>query len=123
MTGRKEIPMFYGANPILFEFAKQLRKYETSAEKLLWEHLSNKQLGVRFRRQHPVKYFIADFYCHEKKLVIEADGGVHLIPAQYEYDQNRDYELLELGVKVLRFTNDETVNSIDQVIISIKENL
>ncbi|MBN4066146.1 DUF559 domain-containing protein, partial [Candidatus Amoebophilus asiaticus] len=86
--------MIYGANPILFEFARQLRHNETEAEKLLWEKLKKNQIyGLRFKRQRPIMYFIADFYCHHLKLIIEIDGGIHQIPEQYESDQNRDHEL------------------------------
>ena len=68
--------MFYGAGPILFEFAKNLRNNQTEAEQYLWNYLKGNQiLNVRFKRQHPVLYFVADFYCHKAKLVIEIDGG------------------------------------------------
>lgn len=64
--------MFYGAPPHIFEKARELRKRTTPAEQKLWEHLKKKQLkGYRFRRQHPIFNFIADFYCHSAKLVIE----------------------------------------------------
>ncbi len=116
--------MFYGANPILFEFAKQLRKNETETEKILWQQLSRKNFyGFRFRRQHPIRYFIADFYCHQVNLAIELDGGVHLIPEQYKYDKDRDNELEELGLKVLRIKNDEIINNIESVLNKIKEAL
>ena len=116
--------MYYGAIPILFEFAKSMREKPTEAESVLWAHLSNKQQkGVRFKRQHPVKYFIADFYCHKAKLIIEIDGGYHKIPEQYEYDQNRDYELEELGLKVLHFTNEQVLFDIENTIKSIEKEL
>ncbi|SDG49332.1 cyclase/type I restriction enzyme M protein [Pedobacter terrae] len=57
--------MFYGASNIIFENAKRLRNNVTEAENLLWQVISNKQLGLKFRRQHPISCFIADFYCHE----------------------------------------------------------
>ncbi len=86
--------MYYGAAPILFEFAKNLRENPTEAESVLWTYLSNKrQKGIRFKRQHPVKYFIADFYCHSEKIVIEVDGGSHQNRA--EYDQERDYIIMK----------------------------
>lgn len=88
---RNKLNMFFGAQPILFEFAKELRANETDAEMFLWHYLSNKDLyNVRFKRQHPIQYFIADFYCHKAKLVIEVDGGYHKLAAQFEYDSNRD---------------------------------
>ena len=112
--------MFYGASPKLFEFARNLRMNETEAEKLLWAYISKKKVnGLRFRRQHPVLYFIADFFCPKAKLIIEVDGGVHKLPSQYEYDKNRDKELAAYGLKVIRFTNDEVFNDIDMVIEKI----
>lgn len=105
--------MFYGALPILFELAKELRNNQTEAEIFLWENLGYLQrLNVRFKRQHPILYFIADFYCHKAKLIIEVDGGYHNIPEQYLYDTNRDSELEELGIKVIRFTNKQVLNDI-----------
>ena len=98
--------MFYGALPILFEFAKELRNNQTEAELFLWNFLrGNRILNVRFKRQHPIFYFVADFYCHTAKLIIEVDGGYHKLPEQFEYDKNRDTELEQFGLKVLRFTN------------------
>lgn len=116
--------MFYGAQPILFEFAKQLRLNPTVAEEFLWKQLSSVKLkGVRFKRQHPILYFIADFYCHRAKLVIEVDGGYHKIPSQYEYDCNRDQELTVLGLKVIRFTNEEVLFYIKNVLKRIEEEI
>jgi very-short-patch-repair endonuclease len=114
--------MFYGANSGLFEFAKQLRLKETEAEKLLWTYLSKNQIeGIRFRRQHSIKYFIADFYCHKVKLVIEVDGGIHLDKEQYKYDRDRDIELREYGLTILHFTNDMVLNNTNTVISMIKQ--
>jgi phosphoribosylanthranilate isomerase len=116
--------MFYGAEPILFEFAKKNRLNPTEAEEYLWKQLSAVKLkGVRFKRQHPIIYFIADFYCHRAKLVIEVDGGYHKIPSQYEYDCNRDKELEELGLKVIRFTNEEVLSDIENVIKRVEEEI
>ena len=118
------VNMFYGAIPILFEFAKEMRNNQTEAESVLWQYLSNKQRkGLRFKRQHPIKYFIADFYCHSKKLIIEIDGGYHQIPEQYEYDRNRNYELEELGLKVLHFTNEQVFFDIENIIKIIDNEL
>lgn len=83
--------MFYGAKPHIFEKAKELRNNMTEAEKLLWGKLQkNKIMGLRFKAQHPIDIFIADFYCHKLKLVIEVDGGIHNLP------ENKEYELDEL---------------------------
>ncbi len=109
--------MFYGAAPILFEFAKKLRNNQTEAEQYLWNYLKGNQiLNVRFKRQHPVLYFVADFYCHKAKLVVEIDGGYHRLPKQYEYDICRDSELSRLGLEVLRFTNREVFQETEKVL-------
>ncbi len=116
--------MFYGATPILFEFAKKMRSNQTDAERFLWEHLSKRQLrGLRFRRQHPVNYFIADFYCHQLKLIIEVDGGYHKLPQQYEYDVNRDEELTKFGLKILRFSNAQVLYDIENTLIQIEKEI
>lgn len=118
---RKE--MYYGAEPILFEFAKEMRNHLTEAEAYLWRFLSEGYFDYHFRRQHPIKYFIADFYCHAFKLVIEVDGGYHGIPEQYEYDCERDWELSLLGITVLRFTNEEVLYDIEHVLQIINNKL
>jgi imidazole glycerol-phosphate synthase subunit HisF len=69
--------MFDGASPLIFERAKDLRKNMTEAEKVLWFHLKQNSGGFKFRRQHPLGIYIADFYCHKAKLVIELDGTIH----------------------------------------------
>ena len=113
--------MFYGANPEIFVKAKELRENMTEAEKILWSRLNNKQLGKRFKPQHPISIFIVDFYCHSKKLVIEIDGGYH--KTQIEYDKGRTSELEHFGIKVIRFTNEEVLNDIDKVLDVIKKHL
>ena len=115
--------MYYGAEPILFEFAKKMRENPTEAESVLWLYLSNNQIGFRFKRQHPIKYFIADFYCHKAKLVIEIDGGYHQLPEQYEYDKTRDFELEKLKLKVIRFTNEQVFLDIENTIKNIRKEL
>jgi len=117
------VNMFYNAKPYIFEKAKALRDNMTLAEKLLWKQLSGKKvLGLRFRPQHPIDIFIADFYCHPIKFVIEIDGGIHQGEKQNEYDMGREAELKKLGIDVIRFTNEEVINNIDGVIKAIKEN-
>src|SRR4026209_2465061 len=69
--------MYLAASASLFGFSKQLRLQETPAEKLLWSRLSRNQLGVKFRRQHPIYYYVADFYCHSHKIIVEVDGPIH----------------------------------------------
>ncbi len=107
-----------------FDFKKikkhgqELRNNMTGSEKILWQELKGKKLsGYRFLKQHPIlykgdlirlNYFIADFYCFEKKAVIELDGPIH--KETEEYDQFRESELKELGFKVLRIKNEELEN-------------
>ncbi|GHT76729.1 hypothetical protein AGMMS50262_15730 [Bacteroidia bacterium] len=118
------VGMHYDAPRILFEYAKSNRRTPTEAENLLWKHLSNnKQKGFLFRQQHPIKYFIADFYCNKAKLVIEVDGKYHDIPEQYQYDRARDVELEDLGLKILHFTNDQVINHIEEVLEKINKEL
>jgi very-short-patch-repair endonuclease len=94
MSKSVENIMFYGASPVIFEKAKLLCESMTNAEKKLWDVLSNnKIMGLRFRSQHPINRFIADFYCHLIKLVIEVDGGIHNLPENKEYDIQRSFEL------------------------------
>lgn len=112
--------LFYGASPEIFKRANDLRKRMTPAESALWTLLRNKQLeGYKFRRQHPAKNFILDFYCHQIKLAIELDGGIHQNPIQAEYDKGRTYELNELGIEVLRFQNEDLWEDADRVLDKI----
>ena len=115
--------MHYGATMETFQIAERLRREMTAAEKILWERVCKNQLGVRIRRQHPIWKFIADFYCHEVKLVIEIDGGIHLHSENKEYDISRDIILKEFQIEILRFTNDEINNEPDHVIEKIKRTI
>jgi len=117
-----QINMFFNAKPDLFEKAKDLRKDMTPAELKLWEYIKENQiLGLRFRRQHPMDIFIADFYCHKIKLVIELDGEIHSNPENKEYDENRTAELERLGIKVIRFKNEEVLENIEEVVSRLKK--
>ncbi len=108
----------------LVEGARLLRRQATTAEAFLWMCLRNRQLlGKKFRRQHPIGPFIADFYCDEARLVIEIDGAVHREPSQRERDQSREQILRHYGVRVIRFTNDEVLSHIDRVLERIAEAL
>ena len=98
--------------------ARELRKNSTPAEKILWNHLRNRQLyGLKFRRQHPIPPFIVDFYCAKIHLVIEVDGEIHNF--QQDQDQSRQEWLEENGYKVIRFTNDQIFNQLDWVLTEI----
>ena len=118
-----EYTMFYGAKEETFEAARILRKNETPAEKCLWEELNKKQLGYKFRRQHPIWIFIADFYCHKLKLVIEVDGGIHLLPEQREYDIGREEEIEQFDIRIIRFTNEQVLGNIEKVVERIRKEI
>ncbi|MCS6795776.1 MAG: DUF559 domain-containing protein, partial [Raineya sp.] len=96
----------------LKEFARNNRKNPTEAENILWQTLRNRNLGVKFRRQHAIDGFIVDFVCLERSLIIEVDGAVHLAKEQQELDQIRTEYLEYLGYRVIRFTNDEVENNL-----------
>ncbi|NCD00160.1 MAG: endonuclease domain-containing protein [Bacteroidia bacterium] len=113
---------YYNASREIMDTAKRLRKNMTPAEKLLWHELKgNKINGRHFRRQHPIYRYIADFYYHKEKLVIEVDGLYHNNPEQRNYDKNRDATMNEYEIKVLRFTNKEILTQLDKVLERIKE--
>ena len=104
----------------LVELARELRKKQTPAEALLWEMLRNRRLlGFKFRRQHQFGDYIADFYCHEAKLVIECDGAAHEPNEQWHHDQERDAYLIAQGLWVLRFSNEQIVNDTENVLEKI----
>jgi len=97
--------------------ARELREEQTRAEQVLWERLRDRRfLGLKFRRQFPVEGFIADFYCHEQKLIVEVDGLVHAESSQREHDENRDIVLRRLGIQVLRVSNADVMEALDSVL-------
>ena len=111
--------MYFNARPSTMEAARLLRKQTTQIEEILWEKLKGKQIfGLRFRRQHPIDLFIADFYCHKVRLVVEIDGEIHNY--QREYDIGRTAELEKFDIKVIRFSNEEVILDIEKVISKIK---
>jgi cyclase len=112
--------MFLGAAGHLFEMARKLRRQETEAEKFLWSKLCNNQLGVKFRRQHPLYDYVVDFYCHSHGLVIEVDGPVHDNNEAKFDDSVRSKAFEEFNIEVMRFTNDEVLLGIEEVIGRIK---
>jgi cyclase len=115
--------LYYGTNPDLMRLAVDQRKNMTEAEKVIWGEIRAKKLGVRFRRQHPIGQFIADFYCHERKLVIEIDGSIHEIDSIKDHDEGRDHEMRQLGIRVLRFTNKEVLSNLFNVLSVLKKEL
>ena len=107
----------------LFYRRKDLRNNSTPQEILLWLKLKNSQLGFKFRRQHSIGGYITDFYCPEKKLVIEIDGSQHFEKENEEYDKNRSAYFEGLGIKVLRFTNAEINTNMNGVLLEITTEL
>ncbi len=106
----------------LYQYGRELRQESTEAEKLLWAELRNRKLNsLKFRQQHPLDKFIVDFYCNEKKLVIELDGSVHDEKINKEYDEARTAMLAGLNILVLRFRNEEVINNMNDVLKKISD--
>ncbi|MEO6255107.1 MAG: methylmalonyl-CoA mutase family protein [Ferruginibacter sp.] len=106
----------------LKEFALNHRSKPTEAENVLWKYLRDKQLdGIKFRREHIIDKYIADFISLENRLIVEVDGSIHQLPENKESDEQRTKRLNELGYTVIRFTNNEILQNIDSVTATIKE--
>jgi very-short-patch-repair endonuclease len=101
--------------------AKELRRNMTSAEKILWEKLRANKMGVHFRRQQVIVGFIVDFYCHTSALVVEVDGDIHDL--QHEEDLRREKVLTEMGLKIVRFRNDEVLKNLSKVVERIQKRI
>ena len=112
-----------GNYALLKEFAKDNRLSPTEAEDILWRGLRKKRLGYRFRRQHPIDDFIADFVCIELNLIIEVDGGYHNSVEMQISDEERTKILNGSGYTVIRFTNEEVINNERNVITQIIETM
>ena len=119
--------VFHGvqtADPTLYsvlkEHAEHNRKNPTEAESVLWNCLRSNRLGVKFRQQHVIGEYIADFLCVEKKLIIEIDGGYHNKPEQQKADSSRSQYFYERGYVEMRFTNEEVLSDIDMVLNRIE---
>ncbi len=101
-------------------FARSLRRQPTPAEKLLWDRLRGSRLNcAKFRRQVPFDRYVLDFYCHAAKLAVELDGKQHEWFS--DYDAARTEVLERLGVRVVRFTNEEIRDDLDGVLARIRE--
>jgi very-short-patch-repair endonuclease len=102
--------------------ARQLRQEQTASEALLWEQLRDRRLaGYKFRRQHPLGRFVVDFYCAEKRLIVELDGPVH--DRQHERDATREAALRSQGYQLIRFTNAAINSDLAGVCQRISETL
>ena len=117
-------------DPQLLEFAKTMRHNATDAENLMWQLLRAKRfMNLKFRRQHVIKPYNKDFYCHELGLVVELDGSQHGTDDGIEYDAERTQFLEALGLKVVRYWNHEVLGQTDMILedlweicFSLKEN-
>jgi very-short-patch-repair endonuclease len=96
------------------QFAKELRQNQTKAEKLFWRQVSNRQFqGSKFKRQVPMGNYIVDFVCHDMKVIVELDGGQHVL--QEQQDQVRTNELQNQGYQVIRYWNNDVLSNIEGV--------
>jgi cyclase len=124
MSGKnpyKKVGMFEGASYLLFEKAKILRKKMTVAEETLWIHLRKGVYGYKFRRQHPINNYIADFFCRKAGLIVEIDGSVHHTNEVLENDLIRQKDLENLGYTVISFSNSDIYNRIEKVLDTISQ--
>jgi very-short-patch-repair endonuclease len=116
----EEQPPQFTSSPKQWEklkpLARHMRHTPARAEDVLWQRIRNRQIGgVKFRRQHAIEGFVVDFVCIERRLIIEVDGDIHEEPDQQAYDQQRQAVLESRGFRVLRFTNEEVLHSIEAV--------
>ncbi|MGL4447240.1 MAG: endonuclease domain-containing protein [Shewanella sp.] len=102
-------------------FRQQLRRNMTEPERRLWQQLRHEQLGVKFRRQHGIGHYIADFYCPSHKLVIEVDGESHFSTQGRASDGQRDQFMHALGLRVMRFTNQQIMHELAAVLAAIMQ--
>jgi very-short-patch-repair endonuclease len=100
-----------------------LRNNMTEPEKRLWQILRNQQMGVKFRRQHGIGHYIVDFYCPERKLVIEVDGDSHYTDDAQHYDTVRADFMLALGITTMRFTNHDVMTNLNHIYQQIAQQL
>ena len=120
----KNSPSDPAAPPLDRDRARALRAASTDAELKLWTHLRNRQVnGAKFRRQHPIPPYIADFFCLEARLIIELDGSQHGEEAMEGADRHRTARLEGRGYRVLRFWNEEVLDNLESVLERIAEYL
>ena len=90
-------------------------------EKILWKWIRNEQFGFKFRRQHGIRKYVADFYCAELKLVVEIDGRIHGEEVVAEKDKCRDEVMLKLGLNIKRYTATDINNNLEWVLDDLKK--
>ncbi|MBL0268969.1 MAG: acetylglutamate kinase [Chitinophagaceae bacterium] len=115
--------MYYGASHLIFQKAEELRNRMTPAEEVLWKLIHINEWKLKFRRQHPIWNYVADFYCHKLKLVIELDGGIHEQEDVKKYDEARENHLKEFGLTILRFKNEQVLSNSDEVMKEIAQTI
>jgi type I restriction enzyme, R subunit len=104
--------------------ARDLRKSRTPAEDLLWQLLRGRRLrGFKFRRQHQIGDYVADFSCRDASLVIECDGDVHEENESWQHDRARDAYMIGQGTRVIRFQNQRILNDTEKVLREIEGHL
>ncbi len=117
-------------NPSIIALCRHFRQNQTLAEKVFWESVRNRRFrNLKFNRQFPIPisngthtgHFIADFYCHEYRLIVEIDGGIH--EKQKEYDRYRTMILEQQNFFVVRFINSDVLNSLDLVLEKLENHL
>jgi very-short-patch-repair endonuclease len=117
-------------NDLVKIVVRSLRNNQTESEKIFWNAVrQRKVMDLRFLRQHSFtflynnkeRFFIADFYCAKKKLVVEIDGKIH--EKQKDYDELREYIIQSLGYKVIRFTNEDIQHDLDNVVKNLEKEL
>lgn len=114
--------IFYNSD--LKELARRLRKTGTKAEIRLWTYLKGKQLmGYDFHRRKPIDSYIVGFFCNKLKLAIELDGYTHSFEEVYEKDKRKKQKLDEIGIKVLRYKDDDIMSNIEGVLEDIKDSI
>ena len=113
--------MFEGASHIIFANAKHLRRNMTDAERVLWFYLKQGINGFKFRRQHPIGIYNTDFYCHKAKLIIEVDGSIHNDADIIKSDKIRQKDLEDWGYNVIRFSNQQVILNVKNVLSSIEK--
>lgn len=112
---RKDVPRY------IIDLSKELRRNETQSETILWQRLRGNRLkGFKFKRQYAIGRYIADFYCSKAELVVEIDGNIHDVEAQIRYDILRENELRARKISVLRFSNEQVLTKMEEVLRAIE---
>ncbi len=107
--------MHAGAPAKVFKNASLLRSNMTETEMRVWQWLKTKPKGFKFRRQHPFGIYILDFFCFKARLSIEIDGDYHKLNGQIDKDEVRTNDIQDLGIKEIRFTDDQVMNEFSLV--------